>query len=61
MSWRLRPRSRSLVVICVASVCWAFNFGVGTLLASLWLQQEGHSDTVIGLNTADGIRDGTLA
>lgn len=52
MSGRLGLRSRSLVVIDTASICWAFNFGVGTPLASLWLQQKGHCDTIIGLNTA---------
>ena len=37
--------------ICLASLCWAFGFGVGALLASLWLQDVGHSKTVIGWNT----------
>ena len=43
---------RSLLVICCASAGWAFSFGVTAPLASLWLKQAGHSDTVIGLNTA---------
>jgi MFS family permease len=39
-------------VICLSSAGWAFSFGVGAPLASLWLKQAGCSDTVIGLNTA---------
>src|SRR5712691_4216677 len=37
--------------ICLASLFWAFGFGVGAPLASLWLQDAGHSNTVIGWNT----------
>ena len=37
--------------LCLASLCWAFGFGVGAPLASLWLQDAGHSNTVIGWNT----------
>lgn len=44
--------SRWLAPLCVASVLWAFSFGVNAPLASLWLQDHGHSKTVIGLNTA---------
>src|SRR5262245_13740297 len=43
---------RALLVICLASAGWAFSFGVGAPLASLWLQRAGCSDTFIGLNTA---------
>ncbi len=43
---------RWLSAVCVASVLWAFSFGVNAPLASLWLQDHGHSKTVIGLNTA---------
>jgi MFS family permease len=32
-------------------MCWAFGFGVGAPLASLWLRDAGCSGTVIGLNT----------
>jgi MFS family permease len=42
---------RSLSVLCLASVGWAFSFGLGAPLASLWLQDAGCSDTLIGLNT----------
>jgi MFS family permease len=38
-------------VLCAAALCWAFSFGVGAPLASLWLQDAGYSATVIGLNT----------
>src|SRR5262249_55208349 len=30
---------RALLVICLASAGWAFSFGVGAPLASLWLQR----------------------
>ena len=43
--------ARQLAALCVASVGWAFGFGLGAPLASLWLQDAGASDTVIGLNT----------
>jgi MFS family permease len=42
----------ALAVICLASAGWAFSFGLGAPLASLWLKQAGCSDTIIGLNTA---------
>jgi MFS family permease len=32
-------------------MCWAFGFGVGAPLASLWLRDAGCSGTIIGLNT----------
>jgi MFS family permease len=35
----------------LASVLWAFSFGLGAPLASLWLQDAGYGPTVIGLNT----------
>jgi MFS family permease len=43
--------TRTLLVLCPASLCWAFGFGVGAPLASLWLRDAGCSGTVIGLNT----------
>jgi MFS family permease len=43
---------RLLLVLCPASLCWSFGFGVGAPLASLWLRDAGCSATVIGLNTA---------
>lgn len=42
----------ALTVICLTSAGWAFSFGLGAPLASLWLKQAGCSDTLIGLNTA---------
>jgi len=40
-----------LVVLCVASALWAFGFGAGAPLASVWLKGAGYTDTVVGLNT----------
>jgi MFS family permease len=48
----LTAPGRALLVICLTSAAWAFSFGLGAPLASLWLKQAGCSDTVIGLNTA---------
>jgi MFS family permease len=42
---------RTLIVLCLVSAGWAFNFGLGAPLASLWLSDTGYSDTVVGLNT----------
>jgi MFS family permease len=42
---------RTLVVLCLVSAGWAFSFGLGAPLASLWLSDAGHSDSVVGLNT----------
>jgi UMF2 family putative MFS family transporter len=38
--------------LCLASLLWAFSFGVSASLAPLWMQAAGCSDTVIGLNTS---------
>ena len=46
----LLPGKR-LAANCAASLCWAFSFGLGAPLASLWLQEAGHGATIIGLNT----------
>lgn len=46
-----RATSRWLPALCAAALCWAFSFGVGAPLASFWLEDQGHSATVIGLNT----------
>jgi MFS family permease len=43
---------RHIAVICLASIAWAFSFGLGAPLASLWLHDQGYSDTLVGLNTA---------
>jgi MFS family permease len=42
---------RTLILLCLVSIAWAFSFGLGAPLASLWLRDAGWSDTVIGLNT----------
>ena len=50
-----RPSSsRALLLICLASACWGFGFGVAgpSGLCSLWLERAGCSDTLIGLNTS---------
>jgi MFS family permease len=39
-------------MLCLASGGWAFGFGLGAPLASLWLHDAGYSDFVIGLNTS---------
>jgi MFS family permease len=36
----------------LATACWAFSFGVEAPIASLWLQDAGHSTRTIGLNAA---------
>jgi len=40
-----------LLVLCLVSAGWAFSFGLGAPLASLWLSDAGHSNSIIGLNT----------
>jgi MFS family permease len=42
---------RWLAALCLASVMWAFSFGVNAPLASLWMKQAGCSEALIGLNT----------
>jgi MFS family permease len=39
-------------MLCLASGGWAFGFGLGAPLASLWLRDAGCSAPVIGLNTS---------
>src|SRR5262245_41745920 len=43
--------TQTLRVLCAATLCWAFSFGLGAPLASLWLQDAGSTAKVIGLNT----------
>ena len=43
---------RRLALISVASLGWAFSFGLGAPLAALWLKQAGASGWTIGLNTS---------
>jgi MFS family permease len=42
---------RTLITLCLVSAAWAFSFGLGAPLASLWLQDAKQSNTIIGLNT----------
>src|SRR5207237_10497453 len=44
------PR-KTLLVICIAGLLWAFSFGLGAPLASVWLKDAGHRETLVGLNT----------
>jgi MFS family permease len=39
-------------MLCLASGGWAFGFGLGAPLASLWLRDAGYSARIIGLNTS---------
>jgi MFS family permease len=45
------PGSRWLSALCLASVFWAFSFGSGAPLASVWLRDRDCSETLVGLNT----------
>jgi MFS family permease len=46
------PRQHAaLLLICLTSAGWAFSFGAGSQLASLWLQTAGLRDRAIGANT----------
>jgi MFS family permease len=51
MSANDRSSMRTLLALCPASLCWAFSFGLGAPLASLWLHDAGCGAMVIGLNT----------
>ena len=46
------PSRRLLFVLCTASAGWAFSFGLSVPLAALWLEQQGCSQKVIGLNSS---------
>jgi MFS family permease len=46
-----RRNVRTLAALCLVSAGWAFSFGLGAPLASLWLNGAGYSDSVVGLNT----------
>jgi MFS family permease len=43
--------TRGLIIICLAALAWAFSFGLGAPLASLWLKDSGFSERTVGLNT----------
>jgi MFS family permease len=44
--------ARTLALLSLASLGWAFSFGLGAPLASLWLRDAGCSAGTIGLNTS---------
>jgi MFS family permease len=44
-------RHLALLIICLASACWSFSFGVSATLSGLWLKAANCSDPVIGTNT----------
>ncbi len=48
----MRNSRFTLFVLCLASGGWAFGFGLGAPLASLWLCDAGQSARLIGLNTS---------
>jgi MFS family permease len=45
----LRQRRRTLALVSIASAAWAFCFGLGLPLGSLWLRDAGCNATDIGL------------
>src|SRR5437773_1243431 len=52
MSPPLSQRGWALPLLSLASLGWAFSFGLGAPLSSLWLEQAGLSAGSIGLNTS---------
>ena len=51
MLTRLSASTRTLAAICLSGMLWAFSFGVGAPLASVWLHKAGYNDKIVGLNT----------
>ncbi len=47
-----RLTSQALVFLCLAAAAWAFSFGLGAPLASLWLNDTGYSYETVGANTS---------
>ena len=45
-------RPRPLLLVSLASLGWAFSFGLGAPLAALWMKQAGHTAATVGLNTS---------
>src|SRR5437773_2385703 len=45
-------RWRTLAILSLASAGWAFSFGLGVPLGSLWLKDAGYCDQVVGLSTS---------
>jgi MFS family permease len=52
MGFSFRTPGRTLALICLVNGCWAFSFGLEVPVASLWLQDHGLNDALIGLNSA---------
>lgn len=52
MTVRRTDSRRTLWMLCLASCGWAFSFGLGAPLASLWLRDAGCGARIIGLNTS---------
>jgi MFS family permease len=52
MSFDGGRRGRALFLVSLASLGWAFSFGLGAPLASLWLKDAGRGAWTIGLNTS---------
>ena len=52
MTGRRTNSRRTLWMLCLASGGWAFGFGLGAPLASLWLRDAGCGARLIGLNTS---------
>jgi MFS family permease len=46
------PWRRTLALLSLASLGWAFSFGLGAPLASLWLRDHGCREGAIGRNTS---------
>lgn len=52
MAARVTSTRHTLRMLCLASAAWAFGFGLGAPLTSLWLRDAGYNGRVIGLNTS---------
>jgi MFS family permease len=47
----MSPSTRWILPLCLASFLWAIGFGASAPLSSLWLEDLGVRDTLVGLNT----------
>jgi MFS family permease len=47
-----RTANTALALLSLTSLGWAFSFGLGAPLASLWLKRAGLSAATVGLNTS---------
>jgi MFS family permease len=52
MAARASNPGRTLVYLALASMGWAFSFGLGAPLAGLWLRDAGYNAEAIGLNNS---------